>query len=66
VGKILAQGNYAESDDCPVTLAPGSSCTITVTFTPSGVGFKTGTLTINYSPEPFGQPQVVYLRGTGQ
>jgi len=66
VGKILAQGNYAESDDCPVTLAPGASCTLTVTFTPSGVGFKPGTLTINYSPEPFGQPQVVYLRGTGQ
>jgi hypothetical protein len=66
VGQILAQGNYSESDDCPVTLAPGASCTLTVTFTPSGVGFKPGTLTINYSSEPFGQPQVVYLRGTGQ
>jgi len=66
IGKILAQGNYSESDDCPVVLAPGTSCTLAVTFTPSGVGFETGTLTINYSPEPFGQPQVVYLRGTGQ
>jgi hypothetical protein len=66
VGKIKAQGNYAESDDCPVTLAPGASCTLTVTFTPGGVGFEPGSLTINYSPEPFGQPQVVYLRGTGQ
>ena len=65
-GKILVQGNYTESDDCSVTLAPGASCTLTVTFTPSGVGFEPGTLTINYSPEPFNQPQVVYLRGTGQ
>jgi hypothetical protein len=66
VGKILVQGNYAESDNCPVTLAPGASCTLTITFTPSGVGFEPGTLAINYSPEPFGLPQIVYLRGTGQ
>jgi hypothetical protein len=66
VGKISAQGNYSESDDCPVTLSPGSSCTLTVMFTPSGVGLATGTLTINYSPEPTGAPQIVYLRGTGQ
>jgi hypothetical protein len=66
VGKIAVQGNYTESDDCPVSLAPGSSCTLTVIFSPSGVGFTPGTLTINYSPAPFGAPQFVYLRGTGQ
>jgi len=66
VGKILVQGNYSETDDCPVTLAPGSSCMLTVTFKPGIVGFIPGTLTINYSPEPFGAPQFVYLRGTGQ
>ena len=66
VGRILVQGNYAEMDDCPATLAPGSSCTLSVTFSPSGVGFESGTLTINYSPEPTGQPQFVYLHGTGQ
>jgi hypothetical protein len=65
VGKVVAQGNYTETDDCPVTLAPGSSCTLTVIFKPSGVGFESGTLTINYSPAPFGEPQFVYLRGTG-
>jgi hypothetical protein len=66
VGKIAVQGNYSETDDCPVTLAPGSSCTLTVTFKPSNVGFSPGTLTINYAPEPFGEPQVVRLRGSGQ
>jgi hypothetical protein len=66
IGKIQVQGNYSETDDCPVTLAPGSSCTLTVTFNPSSVGFNPGTLTINYSPEPFNEPQAVYLRGTGQ
>ncbi len=66
IGKVLVQGNYSETDDCPVTLAPGSSCTLTVTFKPGSVGFLPGTLTINYSPEPTGQPQTVFLRGTGQ
>jgi hypothetical protein len=66
VGKITAQGNYSETDDCPVTLVPGSSCNVSVTFKPGTVGFLPGSLTINYSPAPFNAPQFVYLRGTGQ
>ncbi len=66
VGRVLASGNYSETDDCAATLAPGSSCTLTVTFKPGGIGFVPGTLTINYSPAPTGTPQFVYLRGTGQ
>jgi hypothetical protein len=66
ISRISASGNYSELDNCPATLAPGSSCTLSVTFSPSGTGFSTGLLTINYSPEPTGQPQFVYLRGTGQ
>jgi hypothetical protein len=65
-GKISVSGNYSETDNCPATLAPGSSCTLSVIFAPAGTGFASGALTINYSPEPTGQPQVVYLRGTGQ
>ena len=66
VGKFTVQGNYSETDDCSVTLAPGSSCTLNVTFKPSIVGFDPGMITINYSPEPTGAPQFIYLRGTGQ
>lgn len=66
VGKIVVSGNYSESDDCPSALAPGSSCTLTVTFKPGSVGFILGTLTINYLPEPTDVPQLVRLRGTGQ
>ncbi len=67
VGKIQVSGSYSESDDCPVTLDPGSSCTLTVTFKPGSVGFLPGKLTINYTPEPIpGTGQTVYLRGTGQ
>jgi hypothetical protein len=66
IGKITASGSYSESDDCPISLAPGSSCTLTVTFKPGVTGFIPGTLTINYQQEPLNLPQVVYLRGTGQ
>jgi hypothetical protein len=66
VGRILASGNYSESDDCPASLAPGSSCTLSVTFKPASAGFIPGTLTINYTPEPTSAPQIVRLRGTGQ
>ena len=44
----------------------GGSCTLTITFTPKAVGFAPGTITLNYTPEPTGSPQVIYLRGTGQ
>jgi hypothetical protein len=72
-GKILSSNaNYSESDDCPATLAQGSSCTLIVTFTPSSTGFTAGNLTINYTQisnsgtVTTGNPQFVYLRGTGQ
>lgn len=66
VGRILASGSYSESDDCPASLAPGSSCVVSVAFKPGSVGFAPGTLTINYTPEPTTSPQTVWLRGTGQ
>lgn len=67
VGKFLVSGNYAETDDCPVTLAPNSSCTVSVTFKPGFVGFIPGQITINYAPQQNGSfQQFIYLRGTGQ
>lgn len=66
VGRILASSGYSESDDCPASLAPGGSCTLSITFKPGSVGLIPGTLTINYTPEPTSSPQIVRLRGTGQ
>lgn len=59
----LVKGDYTESDNCGASLAPGSSCTMTVTFHPKIVGFDPGTITITYT---VGQTQTVHLRGTGQ
>ena len=47
----------------PATLAPGASCTITLSFTPQASGAHTGTLTVT-SDVP-GGPYSVRLSGTG-
>ena len=59
----LVKGDFTELDDCGTSLAPGGNCTLTITFTPTIVGFDQGTLTIPYT---VGQTQTVYLRGIGQ
>jgi hypothetical protein len=66
-GKILLSGNYSEIDDCPAVLKSGGNCTLTVTFQPSAVGYRPGTLTINYTlAGTLALPQKVYLRGMGE
>lgn len=66
-GKFSVSGNYAETDDCTTVLAPGASCTLTITFKPGGTGFQSGQIALIYSPEPSGSfEQFIYLRGTGQ
>ena len=45
------------------SLAPNSSCSIGVTFTPTSTGTKTGTVTITDNATP--SPQKVTLSGTG-
>jgi sugar lactone lactonase YvrE len=43
---VVANGDFAEQNDCGNILAPGQSCTITVTFTPTKLGQRSGNLTI--------------------
>jgi hypothetical protein len=60
---IPPKGDYTELDNClGQTLAPGKSCTISVSFTPQAVGFDQSTMTITFN----GQVQTVFLRGIGQ
>src|SRR4029077_4416585 len=49
ISSIVASGDYSVSHNCPVspsTLAAGSSCSITVTFTPTVPGLVPGEVTI--------------------
>jgi hypothetical protein len=59
----IVQGNYTEIDTCIGSLAPGASCTITVTFQAKSIGPNTGTITIGYTG---GEIQTIYLRGWGE
>lgn len=63
VGKFTVKGDYSESDDCPFSLSPGGSCTVTVAFKPKTAGFIPGSITIAYNNTLV---QTIYLRGTGQ
>ncbi len=63
IASIVANGDFAQSNGCGPTLASGSSCTISVTFTPTAAGPDIGNLTI--TSDAAGSPQLVSLSGTG-
>jgi hypothetical protein len=56
-------GDFAQANNCGVTLATGASCTFSVTFTPTGSGNRSATL--NIFDNAGGSPQHVSLVGTG-
>jgi Domain of unknown function DUF11/Cep192 domain 4/HYDIN/CFA65/VesB-like, Ig-like domain len=63
VHEISASGDYDQKNDCGRSLAPNSSCNITVTFSPTDVGPREGTLVLN-EKDP-SSPQSVALSGFG-
>jgi hypothetical protein len=63
IGNVSTTTNFAESNTCVPSLAVGATCTISVTFTPSGAGDFTGSLSI--SDDAANSPQTLTLTGTG-
>jgi hypothetical protein len=57
-------GVFTQTNNCPASLAAGSSCSIAVTFTPSAATKQTGTLTI--TDNAHGGQQTVQLSGAGK
>ncbi len=65
VSGIAPSGDFSEKNNCG-TIAVGAACTIRVTFTPSQIGTRTGTLTITDNDGGVtGNLQAVPLTGTG-
>jgi hypothetical protein len=59
-------GDFAETNTCPVspaTLAPGATCSITVTFTPTASGKRSGKIEVTDTVP--GSPQSITLTGSG-
>ncbi len=55
--------NFAQTNTCGTSVAAGASCFVTVTFTPSAKGKRTGSVSV--SDNGGGSPQTVGLSGTG-
>ncbi|HEY8054591.1 MAG TPA: choice-of-anchor D domain-containing protein [Terriglobales bacterium] len=65
ISRISTQGDFAQTNDCPATLAGGApGCTITVSFKPTAAGARSGALQIT-DDAPF-SPQSVALTGIGK
>ncbi len=63
ISSISASGDFASTNTCGTSVAAGAACTISVTFTPTASGTRTGTLTI--ADNASGSAQTVALSGTG-
>ena len=63
ISQIQMVGDYSETDNCGKSLPAGGSCTVNVTFTPSGEGFRDGNIAV-WDDDP-ASPQMGRLTGTG-
>lgn len=66
ISSITTSGDFAQTPStkpCGTTLAAGAFCKINVTFTPTQLGVRSGSLTI--TDNATGSPQTVTLSGTG-
>ena len=64
LSSVATSGDFAQMNTCGTSVGVGASCTISITFTPTEGGARTGTLTVADSAP--GSPHTVALSGTGQ
>ena len=63
VASINVTGDFAEAGTCAAPMPPGAGCLITVSFTPSATGPRTGSMVITSNAA--GSPQTISLSGVG-
>ncbi|MEY9936921.1 choice-of-anchor D domain-containing protein [Streptacidiphilus sp. MAP5-52] len=61
VSSIAATGDFAQTNTCGGSIAADGSCTVSVTFSPTATGSRTGSLTVDAG----GVTNTVALSGTG-
>jgi hypothetical protein len=62
ISGVTASGDYGQTNNCS-TLAVGASCTVTVKFTPTASGTRTGSITITGNAN--NSPTTIALTGSG-
>jgi hypothetical protein len=63
ITSIATTGDFAQTNNCGATVAVNASCTISVTFTPTTINTRTGTVVVTDNAPA--SPQTVTLTGTG-
>jgi hypothetical protein len=63
ISSITTSGDFAETDNCGTSVAAASSCTLSVTFAPTAVGIRSGSILIQ--DDAAGSPHVINLSGSG-
>ncbi len=63
ISRISISGDFSETNTCGSSLSGGQNCSISVTFTPTTLGSRVGTVTI--ADNASNSPQTVPLSGTG-
>jgi hypothetical protein len=61
VTNVTASPPFSQTNTCGASIAPGASCTVSVTFSPTAIGSASGTLTLADNAGT----QSVHLTGTG-
>ena len=64
VSSITTSGDFTSVSNCGTTVAAGANCGVSVSFTPTAAGTRTGTLSL--VDDVSGSPHLVTLTGTGQ
>jgi hypothetical protein len=63
ISSMKASSQFGVTSNCGKSVTAGANCTISVTFSPTSQGTKSGTVTIDDSASS--KPQVIELSGTG-
>ena len=64
ITSVIVTGDFAQTNTCGTSVPPSSNCTLSITFTPTATGTRTGVVTITDSAAK--SPQKINLTGTGQ
>jgi alpha-tubulin suppressor-like RCC1 family protein len=63
IASVTTTDDFARTSTCGLTLAAAASCAISITFTPTAGGTRSGSLSV--ASDAAGSPHIVVLSGTG-
>jgi Beta-propeller repeat len=63
ISSITPSGDFAQTNTCGSSVVAASNCTLSITFTPTGVGTRSGAITLQ--DDAAGSPHVISLSGVG-